>query len=68
MLQGRLGIEVAEGISGSKRGWICDLFDPMFETLPHVWGLIDRSSGCAGVTAAHEDDFVDWLPGFWRKG
>jgi len=68
VLQGRLGIEVAEGISGSKRGWICDLFDPMFETLPHVWGLIDRSSGCAGVTAAHEDDFVDWLPGFWRKG
>jgi len=69
MLKGRLAIEAAEEISDPKRGWICDLFDPLFETdLPHVSRLIDPSSGRAGMTAPHEDDLVDWLSGFWRKG
>ncbi len=43
MLQGRLAIEAAEGISDSKRGWICDLFHSVIEKgLPHI----SRLNGC----------------------
>src|SRR5260370_28936908 len=44
LLQGRLAIDAAEGISDPKRGWICDLFDSMIERgLPNL----SRTNNCA---------------------
>jgi len=52
VLQGMLAIEAAEEISDAKRGWICDLFDPMFEAgVPHISRLNDCTENMMAPTA-----------------